>query len=266
MEFVTITTALWDDPWVIDLAPDERLLWLYLCTSPNNDNGFIEYAERLWRIRTGLEAEQIGHALSKFERAGKIARDGDMILVVKHLSHRRLQGNSRHGAVRRLGKYAEKYPDLVRKCVAANDLEELYIRLVPTNSANEIANSACSLIRTDQNRSEQSRTEHICVANAPPLIFDPEEQSILDALKVISERGQGDYDAEATVKYLRTNLGKDYPYSVILQAARKVDAWLLNPKNRREVWSHARLRKFCEGIELPAGTRQTAVDKMELVK
>ena len=258
MEYLTITTALWDDPWVISLTSDERLLWLYLCTSPNNDNGFIEYAERLWRIRTGLEAEQIGHALSGFERAGKIARDSDMILVVKHLSHRRLRGNNLKGAAHSIiRRYAQKHPALVKLCFTSNGVDIEYDGV-------DLQNNGVAI--SDQIKSDQIKSDHVCDANEPPLLFDPEEQSILDALLVISERNQGDYDAQATLRYLRTNLSKNYPYPVILEAARKMDGWLLNPKNQHEVWSHARLRKFCDGVPLPAGSDDYVRPQLEIVE
>lgn len=68
-----IDTKFWDDSYIIDLIPTEKLLFLYLLTSPlTNIAGIYEIALRRMIFDTGIGLEEIRNILQKFQNDKKI--------------------------------------------------------------------------------------------------------------------------------------------------------------------------------------------------
>jgi hypothetical protein len=120
LEYVTVTTRLWKDRWVRSLTPDAKLLWLYLI-SHDSDYGFYEYDPEAWAMETGLDFMLINDLIIQFSEANKIAIDGDLVLVIKALQHRRLSTRDYDYAVNSIKRrYGVRAPQLVSLCLARN--------------------------------------------------------------------------------------------------------------------------------------------------
>jgi hypothetical protein len=77
-----INTRFWDDDFVMDLSPTEKLMYLYLLTNPLTDIcGAYEITLKRMMFDTGLQRDKILAAIERFENDGKILyRDGWMIV------------------------------------------------------------------------------------------------------------------------------------------------------------------------------------------
>lgn len=124
MQFFIVHGGFWKDPWVLDLTAPGKLLWSILTTYHDSDNGFILASSKELSFYSDLPREDVESLLTEFETAGRIMRSGGMILVVKHLTHRRLSENNLIGAANRIRQnFGAKYPELVARCWQANDLD-----------------------------------------------------------------------------------------------------------------------------------------------
>lgn len=159
--FVTFETGTWDDPWVESLKPLTKLLWVYLFTSPEayEGHGVFEPRYSLWKLRTGLNEDQIRTALNTFTDAGRLQRFGRCYWIVNYLRHRRLKGNNLDGALSDIKAKWHDNPELLA-CI---------IHRYGRGSNGVLTGSAIrsDQIRTDQNISEQNKgesQEHIDLA------------------------------------------------------------------------------------------------------
>ena len=84
-KFRQIHTKMWKDGWFVELAPSDKLLFVYLIT---NDSaaiaGIYELARRVIEFETGLSAEQIVGSFEIFSEAGRAFYDGRVVFV-RHL-------------------------------------------------------------------------------------------------------------------------------------------------------------------------------------
>lgn len=68
-----IQTKFWDDNFIVELEPDEKLLFLYLFTNPLADIcGGYEISIRKMVYDTGIEKDAVLKTLEKFEKAEKV--------------------------------------------------------------------------------------------------------------------------------------------------------------------------------------------------
>lgn len=87
MTYRQIHVEMWDDPWVIELSPADKLLFIYLFSnSRTNPIGLYEISQRVIAFETGLTQDSIGAALASFCNAGKIQYQDNWIWVPKLLS------------------------------------------------------------------------------------------------------------------------------------------------------------------------------------
>lgn len=79
-----ISTSFWNDTWVQEeLDPNEKLLYLYLLTSPlANIAGIYEVATRRIVFDTGIKQNKIKASLKKFEDAKKVRYDGSWVILI----------------------------------------------------------------------------------------------------------------------------------------------------------------------------------------
>lgn len=72
-EYRQIHTHIWRDDWFLELSPAEKLLFVYLFSNDNtNVAGIYKLSLRHARLETGLDADEIGDAMQRFEADGKI--------------------------------------------------------------------------------------------------------------------------------------------------------------------------------------------------
>lgn len=79
----SVNTRFWDDSYVINLDPIEKLLFLYFLTNPlTNLAGIYEIALRRIAFDTGIDKEMVSKILERFEKDKKIYyRENYLILA-----------------------------------------------------------------------------------------------------------------------------------------------------------------------------------------
>lgn len=119
-----VNTRFWDDDYVMDLGPVEKLLFLYFLTNPLTDLcGAYEIGMKRIAFDTGLKPSKIEEILGKFEVAGKIVYRNGWVMIRNFGKHQ--QGNSpnvRKGAERSLNLC----PDWVKQTLS-NPLDSIGI-------------------------------------------------------------------------------------------------------------------------------------------
>lgn len=87
-EYRTVKMSFWTDPYVENLTAEGKLLYLYLFTCPYTNNlGVMETTARRIAYETGLDAGKVKELLGSMERCGKIAIDGNCILLKHFIRH-----------------------------------------------------------------------------------------------------------------------------------------------------------------------------------
>jgi len=87
MTYRQIHTEIWDDPWVIELPSDEKLLFIYLFSNSRTTAiGLYEISQRVIAFETGLTTSIITAGLEHFASAGKVQFQDNWIWVPKLLS------------------------------------------------------------------------------------------------------------------------------------------------------------------------------------
>jgi len=89
-EYRTIRMSFWNDPYIEELEPKVKLLYIYLFTSPYTNNiGVLEATRRKIAFETGLSTQDVDKGLEKLEQDGKIICDSkyNLVFVVRFIKH-----------------------------------------------------------------------------------------------------------------------------------------------------------------------------------
>ena len=80
----SVSTAFWSDPFVEDLTPNQKLLFLYLITNEKtNMLGIYEASIKKMSFETDIEKGEISEAIKVFESKGKVKYiDNYVILII----------------------------------------------------------------------------------------------------------------------------------------------------------------------------------------
>lgn len=83
-----IDTKFWDDPFVVNLDPSEKLLFLYLLTNPlTNIAGIYEITMKRISNDTGYNQDVIKNIFARFEKDKKIYYITNYIIIVNFPKH-----------------------------------------------------------------------------------------------------------------------------------------------------------------------------------
>lgn len=83
-----INTFFWDDPYIEDLDPAGKLLFIYLITTPlTNIAGSFEITIKKMADHTGLGRDTIGDLLKQFEADGKFIYRRPWMLAINAIDH-----------------------------------------------------------------------------------------------------------------------------------------------------------------------------------
>lgn len=84
----TIKLTFWNDPFTESLTSTEKLLYLYLFTSPHTDNlGILEVTRRKISSETGIEEKEVNKIIDNLVSQDKLMVDGYKILVVRFIKN-----------------------------------------------------------------------------------------------------------------------------------------------------------------------------------
>lgn len=110
-----VDTKFWNDNYVLDLTPEEKLVYLYLITNPATDiSGVYEMSVRLMAIQTGLSVEDIEKKhLKKFEKDGKIVYKYGWIAIKNFWKHQTLNPKVIIGIKNGISKAPQELRDFI---------------------------------------------------------------------------------------------------------------------------------------------------------
>jgi len=116
----SVNTKFWDDPFVVELSPTEKLLFLYLITnSLTNILGVYEISLRKISFDTGINLETVRKGLERFERVRKVYFEEDYIILPNWLKNQKLNTNMRIAVEREF----EALPNWLKNKIISNGSE-----------------------------------------------------------------------------------------------------------------------------------------------
>jgi NADH/NAD ratio-sensing transcriptional regulator Rex len=96
----SVSTAFWSDPFIEDLTPSEKLLYLYFITNEKtNMLGIYELSIKKISFETGLTKDIVSKALESFERIGKIKYKENYLILLNFLKHQHFNTNMIKSAI-----------------------------------------------------------------------------------------------------------------------------------------------------------------------
>lgn len=89
-----IDTSFWDDSWIQELDPSEKLVYIYLLTNPlTNIAGVMELTMKRICFDTGFNNDTIDKILKKFETAKKVFRFQNYVIIRNFPKHQQLSSD-----------------------------------------------------------------------------------------------------------------------------------------------------------------------------
>jgi hypothetical protein len=117
-----INTRFWDDVYIAGLSPREKLVFLYLISSPlTNISGVYELPVKRAALDVSLEIAEVEAILTKFEEDGKVARFKGWLGVTNFIAHQTLNPKIIQGILNGLRKAPKEVVD--RLCI---DFQRLF--------------------------------------------------------------------------------------------------------------------------------------------
>lgn len=96
----SLSTSFWSDPFIEDLEPKEKLLFIYLITNDKtNMLGIYENSVKKISFETGLTTNEVESTLKAFERVGKVKRKNHYIILVNYMKHQNYNTNMKKSAI-----------------------------------------------------------------------------------------------------------------------------------------------------------------------
>jgi hypothetical protein len=114
----SVNTRFWEDPFIEDITPSEKLLFLYLLTNPQaNMLGIYEITVKRICYDTGLTREIVTNGLKRFEKAEKVLTWNNFIILPNWLKNQNLNSNMKTGVL----KLFNQLPIELRTNIIGND-------------------------------------------------------------------------------------------------------------------------------------------------
>jgi hypothetical protein len=131
-DFRYFRCSTWHDDYVLELDPHAKLLFVWAFTNEHvSQAGFMTLHPRTAAFETGLSIEEVNALLDRFERDGKILRDGRLIFVANFPKH---QSTSSEKLLKRIARdlealgqtplvdeFRRRYPQLILKASPSPD-------------------------------------------------------------------------------------------------------------------------------------------------
>ena len=96
----SVNTHFWDDGYIVDRDPIEKLLFLYLLTNPlTSIAGVYELSVRKVAFDTGIDKEMVEKILGRFESDGKILYRDGWVVLLNFFDNQKMNPNMVKGAV-----------------------------------------------------------------------------------------------------------------------------------------------------------------------
>jgi len=113
----SVNTKFWDDPFIVELDPTDKLIFLYLITnSLTNILGIYEISTRKISFDTGVSIERVQKALEGFERVRKAYFEENYIVLPNWLKNQNLNPNMKKA----VEKEFNELPEWLRNRIVGN--------------------------------------------------------------------------------------------------------------------------------------------------
>jgi hypothetical protein len=110
----SVNTKFWDDPFIVELFPTEKLLFLYLITNPlTNLVGIYEISLRRISFDTGLNNESIENGLKRLETVRKAFFIDNFIILPNWLKNQNLNANMKKAVEREFSDLPKSLKDKI---------------------------------------------------------------------------------------------------------------------------------------------------------
>jgi len=105
-----VETSFWDDYYVSDLDPSEKLLFLYLLTNPaTNIAGVYQILVKRIAADTGFDADMVRKIMGRFENDGKMVYKDGWLVLINFIKHQKTGGPSVQKGIERSIKNAPEW-------------------------------------------------------------------------------------------------------------------------------------------------------------
>jgi len=96
----SVSTAFWSDPFIEDLTPNHKLLFLYLVTNEKtNMLGIYESSIKKISFETGLKKDDVLKGLKEFERVNKVKYINNYVILINFMKHQKFNTNMKKSAI-----------------------------------------------------------------------------------------------------------------------------------------------------------------------
>lgn len=122
-----VNTHFWNDPYILSLTCDQRLLFLWAITNPQTDLcGAYEAALSIIELQTGLSKKKIMDGFEKFAEDGKIFYRDGWVIVRNFTKHQNgTSTNVKKGAERSLNACPDWVKDTLSKDIHSRPVDTL---------------------------------------------------------------------------------------------------------------------------------------------
>jgi len=108
-DFRYIKCKFWSDPYILELEPDEKLIFIWLFTNEHsNQAGIYPISLKTIAFETGCELNRVKEIIKKFMEDGKIKYEENIIWVINFLKH---QPNSSLKVTKRIKEEIKSIPN-----------------------------------------------------------------------------------------------------------------------------------------------------------
>ncbi len=116
----SVNTKLWEKPWIEELSPKDKLLFIYLLTnSKTNMLGIYEVSVSKMSFETGLTKTEIKKAFEGFQTLEKVYYINNYVLLPNFLQNQSLNSNMKISAL----KEYDKLPNSLKSSISMNASE-----------------------------------------------------------------------------------------------------------------------------------------------
>lgn len=111
-----VNTHFWSDPYISDLDPIEKLLFLYFLTNPfTNIAGIYEITLKQIALDTGIDRDMILKIIERFSRDKKIFYFDGWVFILNHSKHQEQGSEKVKVGILRI---FQEIPEKIKKCIS----------------------------------------------------------------------------------------------------------------------------------------------------
>lgn len=104
-----INTRFWDDTYISELDPIEKLLFLYLITNPATEIcGVYELPIKIMAVQTGIDKDMVIKVLKRFEKDKKMVHQDGWVVITNFSKHQTTNPSVQKGIERSLSEIPHK--------------------------------------------------------------------------------------------------------------------------------------------------------------